>query len=280
MSVDARLASHARQWGVTLDEVRATETSLLGFGARGSEPVVLKVIRNETSEEWHCGEVLEAFRGEGIIRPLDYTAGAVLLPRVRPGHDLASLYVDDRDEEATEIIASLIARLAVVADPSGVAPVDRLRVDFSRFRDGAAGFIPPHFVDRADALFGELCASQSGERLLHGDLHHFNVLFDRRDGWVVIDPWGAKGEIEFEIGASLRNPVPHVIDPRTLERRLRLYENRLKLDGQRALNWAFTTTVLAVLWPFDATIGLDMRLPFAHAATSMWQLMGEDRGKH
>jgi streptomycin 6-kinase len=140
---------------------------------------VLKVIRKEDGEEWHCGAALEAFGGQGVIRPLEHAAGAVLLPRLQPGHDLASLYVEDRDDEATEIIASLIERLPVVSAPRGVASVDRLRGDFSRFRDGAAGFIPAQFVDRADALFSELCLSQSSERLLHGDLHHFNVFFDQ-----------------------------------------------------------------------------------------------------
>ena len=271
-----RLATHARSWGVTVDQVRSTETSLLGFGTWGNRPVVLKVIRKQNGEEWHCGAVLEAFRGEGIIRPLEHTPGAVLLPRLQPGHDLASVYMEDRDDEATEIIASFIERLPVVAGPPGISSVDRLRPDFSRFRDGAEGFIPLQFVDRAEALFGELCMTQSSERLLHGDLHHFNVLFDQRDGWVIIDPWGVKGELEFEIGPSLRNPISCVLDdPLKLERRLRVYERRLALDATRALKWAFATTVLGILWPFDPTVGQDLRSPFARAATTMWQIMGE-----
>jgi streptomycin 6-kinase len=274
VTVETRFAAQARAWGVTVDEVRSTETSQLGFGTRGKQGVVLKVIHKEDSEEWHCGAVLEAFGGQGVIRPLEHTAGAVLLPRLQPGHDLASLHREDRDDEATEIIASLIERLPVVSAPGGVASVDRLRGDFSRFRDGAVGFIPMQFVDRADALFSELCLTQSSGRLLHGDLHHFNVLFDQRDGWVVIDPWGVKGELEFEIGPSLRNPVPSVVgDPQRLERRIRIYESRLKLDATRAVKWAFATTVLGVLWPFDPSVGQDLRLQFAGAATAMWQLM-------
>ena len=56
-------------------------------------------------------------------------------------------------------------------------------------------------------MFAELCASQRGVRLLHGDLQHYNVLFDRRRGWVSIDPKGVLGEPEYEIGAALRNPA-------------------------------------------------------------------------
>ena len=225
MTLDERFAGHARDWGVTIDEIRSTETSQLGFGTRGNQLVVLKVIRKEDSEEWRCGEVLEAFRGQGMIRPIEYTGGAVLLPRVRPGHVLASLSVEGLDEQATDIIASLIQRMANRAgDTRGVGSVERLQPDFASFRDRGDDLIPRDFVDRAEILFTELCMTQRDVRLLHGDLHHYNVLFDTETGWIVIDPWGAIGEIEFEIGAALRNPVeaPALLgDPGVIERRLR-----------------------------------------------------------
>ena len=260
---------------MTVAEVRTTETSQLGFGSRRHQPVVLKVIRKENSEEWRCGEVLEAFRGAGIIRPIEHAAGAVLLPRLLPGHDLTSPSVDGRDEEATEIIASLMRRMA--DNPTRldrIRPVDDMQPEFARFRSGADGFIPPHYVDRAEAMFAELCATQRNVRLLHGDLHHYNVLFDNDAGWVAIDPWGVLGEIEFEVGPSLRNPHMRLLeDPRILERRLRTYEAGLTLDAGRALKWAFATTVLGILWPVEAGLGLDLRKPFAAAARSMLTLL-------
>ena len=262
---------------MSIDETRSTETSLLGFGARGSQPVVLKVVRKENSEEWRSGEVLEAFRGEGMIRSLEYTAGAVLLPRLRPGHDLTTLCIEGRDDDATEILASLMQRMSSApVNLAGVGPVDRLQPEFAQFRNRAKGFIPASYVDRADELFAELCRTQRDVRLLHGDLHHYNVLFDTESHWAVIDPWGALGEIEFEIGAALRNPVdvPALLgDPTVIERRLRIYEAQLELNPDRALKWAFAMTVLAILWPFDETIGLDLRRSFATAAQSMLRLL-------
>ena len=62
-------------------------------------------------------------------------------------------------------------------------------------------------------------------------------------------------------------------DPRVLERRLRTYEARLTLDADRALKWAFATTVLAILWPVEAGIGLDLRKPFSVASRSMLSLL-------
>lgn len=275
MTLDERFAAHASQWRVDVHEIRVTETSQLGFGTRGNHDVVLKVIRNENGEEWRCGEVLEAFRGEGVVRPIEYANGAVLLPRLRPGHDLTTLCLDGRDEEATEIIATLMQRMfAMPAHLSSVRPVDRLQPDFAKFRDGAHGFIPASYVNRAEEIFSELCSTQRNRRLLHGDLHHFNVLFDSDSGWVAIDPWGVIGEPEFEVGASLRNPTASLVgDRRILECRLKLYETLLRLDGNRTLKWSFAMTVLAILWPFEEGVGLDLRALFTRAAHAMHDLI-------
>ena len=271
MSVDVRFAHHAREWSVSIDEIRATETSKIGLGTRRGRPVVLKVIRRENSEEWRCGEILEAFRGGGVIEPLEHAPGAVLLRRLVPGRDLASLCEEENDDEATNIVASLMERMArVEANVPGIGSVDRLLPDFQRFRAGGEGFIPADFVDRAEGMFMHLCSTQSRVRLLHGDFHHFNVLFDEHVKWVAIDPWGVVGEREFELGASLRNPTPALVeDSGTLERRLRRYEARLELNGDRALKWAFATTVLAILWPFEHGVGPDLRPQFSLAARAM-----------
>jgi streptomycin 6-kinase len=275
MSVDKRFATHARRWDVTVHEIRTTETSRLGFGTRGGHPVVLKIIRKENGEEWRCGALLEAFGGHGIILPIAYEPGAVLLPRLVPGHDLSSLCAAGNDDQATAIIAALIQRMADArAAADAVASVARLQPDFEKYRFAGDGFIPIEFVETAETLFAELSATQRNVRLLHGDLHQFNVLFDATEAWVAIDPWGVLGETEFEIGASLRNPTSELVEsPRVLERRLRTYEDRLHLDAERALKWAFATTVLGILWPFEPEIGLDLRGQFAAAARAMHELL-------
>ena len=272
MTVEERFAAHARDWGVSVEEIRTTDTSRLGFGRIGSQAVVLKVIRHENSEEWRCGELLNAFGGHGMVLPIAHAPGAVLLRRLVPGYDLASVCLAGRDEEATAIIASLIQQMpAIVANPPGGWPVERMYPDFAKYRHAGEDLIPLEFVDRAEALFSQLCATQQDVRLLHGDLHHYNVLFDNEAGWLAIDPQGPMGEIEFEIGACLRNPLADIVEsPRVLERRLRTYEDRLNLDAGRALRWAFATTVLGILWPFEQ---LDLRAPFGRAARAMHEVM-------
>ena len=273
---EQRLAAHAREWGVSIDEIRKTETSLLGFGTCNDRSVVLKVARKESGEEWRSGDILSAFAGQAVIQPIEFVPGAVLLPRLRPGHDLSSFSLDGRDDEATEVIAASIQHMSGAMPPNDVRSIEDLRPDFVRFRDGGMGLISMEIIERAEALFVDLCATQQNPRLLHGDLHHYNILFDMEVGWVVIDPWGAVGEVEFEVGASLRNPIdaPELLgDSRVIERRLRTYERRLQFDAGRALRWAFTTTVLGILWPVEGDLDVHLRAPFGAAAHAMWRLI-------
>jgi streptomycin 6-kinase len=170
----------------------------------------------------------------------------------------------------------LLRMFSAPAHLAGIRSVGHMQPEFAQFRAEAEGVIPVSYVDRAGELFAELCATPRDVRLLHGDLHHYNVLFDRNAGWVAIDPWGVIGEKEFEVGACLRNPIDALqllSDPKVMERRLKTYEAMLNIDADRALKWAFASAVLAILWPCEPGVGPELRFPFALAARSMHELM-------
>src|SRR5437588_2607793 len=100
-------------------------------------------------------------------------------------------------------------------------------------------------------FFWILYASQKEPRLLHGDLQHYNVLFDSKRGWLAIDPKGVVGEVEYEIGAILRNPIerPEMFTQRvTIERRIKQLTGKLNLDFERVLAWGFAQAVLSAIW--------------------------------
>jgi len=84
------LETKAVEWNVKLDEIRATPTSLIGFGVRGGVRVVLKISKQD-GDESHLGEVLKAYRGEGAVRVYESEPNAVLLERFEPGEQLVDL---------------------------------------------------------------------------------------------------------------------------------------------------------------------------------------------
>jgi len=107
---------------------------------------------------------------------------------------------------------------------------------------------------RAAGLFFELCDSMVDVVVLHGDLHHENVL-RAGAGWLAIDAKGVVGEPAYEVGALLRNPKPHVLSlphpGRVLARRARLLCDALELDPARVFAWAYAQAVLSAAWSVE-----------------------------
>jgi streptomycin 6-kinase len=248
-----RLDDRIRAWGLTVERLLETESSILAFGRRRRQSIVLKVIRR-CGEEWRSGRTLEAFDGCGVVRALDHVGGAVLLERLEPGDSLVSMVLNDRDDQATAILAEVIDRLPACAPTGGFATVQEWSGAFDRYKASGGGDIPRPLIDAAQDTYAQLCTSQSQPRLLHGDLHHYNVLLDTGRGWLAIDPKGVIGELEYEIGAALRNPSerPDVFAaPSVIRRRVDRFARALNLDPGRILAWAFAQAVLATVWAVE-----------------------------
>jgi streptomycin 6-kinase len=247
------LSLHARQWHVTIDKTFETETSILAFGVRREAPVVLKISKS-LGDEWHSGDILRAFAGDGMVRVYESEGGAVLLERLEPGNELVELVRDGDDERATRILADIVGQIANHAAPAGCPTVLDWARGFDRYLKTADQQVPAALVQKAQQLYLSLATSSSRTMLLHGDLHHYNVLFDAKRGWVAIDPKGIVGELEYEVGAILRNPWEQANCFATrpeVERRLRLLSDALQLDYWRALQWSFAQAVLSAIWDVE-----------------------------
>ena len=282
--LEKRVEDLVRDWGVVVQDTLETQSSFIALGNRGDQAVALKVIR-QPGDEWRCGAVMAAFGARGMARVYEYIEGAVLLERLNPGLQLASAALDGRDEEATEILADVIDRMSRPCESSD----EPLREEFKAFvsaQDWGKGFhrylasgdsqIPARLVAQARQLYFDLCASQRSVRLLHGDLQHYNVLLDSDRGWLAIDPKGVIGEVEYEIGASLRNPVekPELFaSPETVERRLRRFEAKLKLNYDRALAWGFAQAVLSAIWSVEDGFAVDAENPSLRLANAIWPIL-------
>lgn len=211
-------------------------------------PGFLKVLSKDG--EWRSGDVLEAFEGRGIVRLVARTADGLLLERLHPATPLSTL-VATNDEEATTVLARVIAALAPRSIPSGTPTVADWGSSFDGYLESGDRKIPPDLVRRAQSIYLKLCDSQRDVRLLHGDLHHDNVLFDTTRGWIAVDPKGVVGELEYEVGAALRNPIelPGIFtDPTVIDTRLRILSQALHLDPARLVAWGFAQAVLATIW--------------------------------
>ena len=220
-------------------------------------PAVLKLSFPGDKEFLTEAAALTAFGGRGICRllELDLTGGAMLLERLQPGRPLTT--VED-DEEATALAASVMEKLRRPAPPDHAFPtVSDWARGFERLRrrfDGGTGPMPENLVGEAEALFAELLLSEGEPLLLHGDLHHENVLSAGGGSWLAIDPKGIVGERAYEAAALLHNPVGSLDapDPRgLLQRRLDVLSEELGLDRARVRAWGLAQAVLSAYWGLE-----------------------------
>jgi len=103
-----------------------------------------------------------------------------------------------------------------------------------------------------ERLVAELTASAPAPLLLHGDLHHDNILAAERQPWLAIDPKGLIGDPAYETGALLYNPHPLLLDApdpgRILARRVDQLAEELSLDRARVRGWGLVRAVLSAWW--------------------------------
>ena len=260
VTVRDRLAACARRWDVVVDESLETESSVVAFGRRDREHVVLKISK-QSSDEWNGGEVLEALDGRGVVRVREHVPGAVLLERLSPGAPLSELSLRGQDADATEILADVIGRMSPTRAPRCPTVWD-WAMGFDRYLASGDEQLPKQVVEHARHVYRGLSSTQTRVRLLHGDLQHYNVLFDSARGWLAIDPKGVLGELEYELGAALRNPVerPDVFaTAAAIERRIDAFASSLQVDATRVLAWAFSQAVLSAIWAIEdaSSIGFD-----------------------
>jgi len=200
-------------------------------------------------------EALSIFGGRGCVRLLavDRARGALLLERLRPG---APLWSVPDDGQATRIAARLMRQLwRPVPGDHPFPTTTRWALGFDRMRaryQGGTGPLPAALTRRAEALFRDLLASAAEPVLLHGDLHHDNILSAGREAWLAIDPKGVVGEPAYETGALLRNPVGRLLkEPNPVQviaQRVEILASELDMDRHRLLNWGLAQVILAAWW--------------------------------
>lgn len=204
-------------------------------------------------------EALRYFGGRHMVRLLqaDAERGIQLLERLVPGAMLTS--VKD-DELATRIACELM--------PGLWKPLNT-EVPFPTISDWASGMkkvsvvyptgspIPKPWLDRAEGLFTDLISLQATPVVLHGDLHHYNILSSGGD-WKAIDPQGVIGEPAYETGAFLRNPfdlLDHPDPMKLTERRIAIMSEMLGFERKRILDWAIAQAVLSDWWTIEGGTG-------------------------
>ena len=187
-------------------------------------------------------------KGAPEIYQYDEDLNAYLMEHLDPGHSLKGMVSEGNDDEATRIICATIRNLHTQHCPKK----DFLHLsELSNALDHLDGKFDANLLSKARSLFHELTLDRSGDVILHGDLHHDNILACE-SGWKAIDPHGYVGDPAAEVGAMIRNAVDcfpsHYQVPKIVERRLSILNDELPFGAEKIKSWAFCLTALSGAW--------------------------------
>lgn len=85
--------------------------------------------------------------------------------------------------------------------------------------------------------------------VLHGDVHHGNVVDGGDRGWIAIDPKGLWGERTFDFVNILRNPdAGTALVPGRFQRQVAVLTAAASVDRRRLLEWTLAFAGLSAAW--------------------------------
>ena len=227
------------------------------------EPVALKV-GVPHAELFTEMEALALYNGRGAARLLatDRDLGAILMQRVHPG---TMLWQTGDNRTQTRIAASVMRALPVPVPQKHGLPhfsdwVERA-FRLTRTEWDPEERMPRDLITRAEDAFDEIIRGSDGDVVLHGDLHHENILWDARDGWLAIDPKGVIGPRALEVGRFMQNQLPEngsqaTRDAMVLER-IEILSAELGLTRRAVTSGALVDCILSHCWGFEDEGPLD-----------------------
>jgi streptomycin 6-kinase len=207
---------------------------------------MLKLGRSD--DERRGSAVMAWWDGQGAAPVLAHDETALLMLRAEGVRSLADLARSGDDEAATRIICATVGELHRPrrAAPPALPPLDSL---FSGLRKAAV--VDARFVSPA-ATAAQLLAAPREPTVLHGDIHHYNILDFGALGWRAIDPWGFVGERAYDYANILKNPdLPTLTRPGWLVRQVRVICDAARVEPRRMLEWAFAHGGLSAAWSIE-----------------------------
>lgn len=216
---------------------------------RHDEPAMLKLSHEQ--DERLGGIVMEWWDGEGAARVFAREGNALLLERATGPASLGEMARNGRDDEACKILCATAGRLHAARKkprPELTPLVEWFRELWPAAR--AHGGVLNRSAEVAHALLGD----QREIVVLHGDLHHDNVLDFGARGWLAIDPKHLVGERGFDFANIFTNPDladptrPVATEPGRFARRLDVVADAARLDRRRLLSWTVAWTGLSAAW--------------------------------
>jgi len=208
-------------------------------------PAILKL--SWSQEEIAGGTLMEWWNGDGAARVIAREGEALLLERATGPRLLTTMARGDEDDEATRILCTVGARLHATRSSPPPTSLVPLEYWFRQLWPTAAthGGLYAKSAKASRSLLNQ--PQEVG--IVHGDLHHANVLDFGARGWLAIDPKGLLGERGYDFPHIIMNPdIETASAPGRLGRRVAVISEAAAIDPRRLLTWIVAYAGLSASW--------------------------------
>ena len=184
--------------------------------------------------------------GMGAAKVYEHEDNAILMERITGDRSLKAMAGNNRDDEATCIICGVADQLHALRNRElpELTPLDIWFNDLFTSAERYGGI----FVECAE-LAAILLEQQPDITVLHGDLHHENILYSSERGWLAIDPKGLVGNRAFDYANILCNPDKEIaLTEGRLSGQINVISENTGISRMHLLEWTAAWAGLSAVW--------------------------------
>ncbi|EPU1046141.1 TPA: APH(6) family putative aminoglycoside O-phosphotransferase [Raoultella ornithinolytica] len=265
-----KLSFWLNRWSLIPDgEIFITHTSTLLPVKTATHGIKAMLKVTDDADEQTGNALMAWWEGNGAAQVMAYEKEAILLARATGIASLSTMSKNGQDKEACRILCATANRLHSKSDKPWpqLTPLHRW---FSSLEPAALehGGILAHCAEIAQ----QLLSSAQDVVVLHGDLHHDNVLDFASSGWLAIDPKGLLGERGFDFANIFTNPdlghPEHYVArvPSIFKQRLAIVTEIAGINRERLLQWIIAWCGLSAIWSLECNDRISIQVEIAELA--------------
>lgn len=259
---------YLHHWALIPDgEVIITQTSKIFPVRYKNMPAMLKIA--QSTEERRGGQLMVWWNGQGVAQLYAHDDQAFLMERAIGEQSLVTL-AKHQDSEATLIICSVVEKLHSIKNDMPLPEITPLLIWFKSLEIAAAQH--NGIFSQANQIAQKLLNKSQASVVLHGDIHHANILDFGKNDWRAIDPKGLIGERGYDYANIFCNPNADIaLSPGRLEKQINVVSKAANIEPSRLLKWIIAYAGLSAAWHLEDQNNPELALVIAEKALALQQ---------
>ena len=195
------LEKYRKQWELSEIDFKSelSNNSLIFYAvSKHYGNVILKILLPDNLDQEIT--TLKLFQGDNFCKLYEYSLEdrVYIMERIVPGY---TLYESASRNERIRIVGEIFKELHKTSLPDSMYPTYnewfKAGKEGTKNRKDCEGLY--HYLESAEQMLVDISQKYSRNFLLHGDLHHENILKNEKGGYTVIDPKGVIGDPVFDL---------------------------------------------------------------------------------